>query len=835
VGAKTTIMDTAMIKTSPMMQQWHECKEEAKEALLLFRLGDFYEAFYDDAAILSSELELTLTKRQGVPMSGIPAVSLEGHLDRLVKKGFLVAIAEQVEKANETRGLVKREIVRTVSSATNITTNSISEKQNQFFGAIARINASYGLALIDLYTGEMIALEFENETQLKDELYKRAPKELLISKKFPCQTDAITRSKEDGYFDLKLATNTLCSHFGIHSLDSFGLTSMVSAIVAAGSLLRYISDDLGHSVSHIQKIQKETNSAYMGIDPTTAKHLEIEKLFEHLDFTSTPMGARLLRNWVFHPLVSEKGILHRQSAIDFFQSFPLKIERVRDLERLVMKIKTGHIFPRDLLSLSESIKQIPLIKKHLNQSTADILRNANSQLVDLSSIATKIDHAIVLDPPYRISEGNVFKPGFSEELDEIRSLRQNSQIWMANYQAKLQNELEIKTLKVSYTKAFGYYIEVSKGQTNKVPAEFERKQTLLGAERYTTFELKEYERKILHAENLILEIEERLFKQLIDEIALHAEDLQNIASSIAMIDAVCSLASAAKKYRWTKPEICSEDLLELKAARHPIVENMLSFGTFIPNDTLLSPSSRLLLITGPNMAGKSTYIRQVALIAILAQIGSFVPADHAKIKIIDKVFARIGASDDLSKGQSTFMVEMTETANILHSATAKSLVILDEIGRGTSTYDGISIAWAVAEYLLREGLSPKTLFATHYTELTELEKQHKTVRNFRVSVHESDEGIVFLHKIAPGGADKSYGIHVAKLAGLPKEVLFKAKLRLTELEALPQKKKSKEKQLTLFNDEHREDEILQALQAINLDELTPMQALLLIAEWKKRL
>lgn len=823
------------------MEQWHQCKQKGGDALLLFRLGDFYEAFYDDAAILASELELTLTARQGIPMSGIPAVTLDSYLDKLVKRGFLVAIAEQVEKAGETKGLVKREIVRIVSLATHITSTQSSEKANHFFACITRVNTTYGLSLIDLHTGEMIVSEFDTFPLLLSELHKVAPTELLMSKKFhsthTLDFKGRVNIKEEWYFDHQIATDKLRSHFSVHSLDAFGLSAMVSAINASGSLIRYLSDDLALSLSHIRKIRPESYSSYMGIDPSTIKHLDLEGLQEHLDFTSTPMGARLLKQWVFHPLLNREEIEKRQEAISFFverTNFP-RLTKVRDLERLVMRIKTGHIQPKDLLSLSISLREIPPIAKELDGVAPSLLQSIRNGLIDLQEVSETIEIALVEDPPHRLSDGNVFRKGFSEELDEIRFLRQNSQEWLANYQMSLRDELDIKTLKVSYTKAFGYYIEVSRGQSNKVPNLFERKQTLVNQERYTTPELREYERKILHAEVLMQDLEGKLFESLVQEVGLHTDSIQKIASAIGELDALLSLSSSAKKYGWVCPRFTSKDVIEIIEGRHPIVESVSPSNTFIPNDTTLGEEARLILLTGPNMAGKSTFIRQVAILVILAQMGSFVPAKEMTLGIVDKVFSRIGASDDLSKGQSTFMVEMTETANILHNATSQSLVILDEIGRGTSTYDGISIAWAVAEYLLRAECSPKTLFATHYTELTELEKHKKGIKNYRVAVHESEEGIVFLHKIIPGGADKSYGIHVAKLAGLPKEVLSKAKLVMADLEAMPQKKKPKEKQLTLFADDPKEEEIIQALASLNLDELTPMQALLTIAEWKKRL
>lgn len=858
-------------KTSPMMSQWHQCKAQAKEAILLFRLGDFYEAFYDDAAVLAKELNLTLTQRQGIPMSGVPSVSIEGYLEKLINLGFLVAIAEQVEKASEAKGLVKREIVRIVSPATHTTSTTLSEKTNNYFACITQVNSVYGLSLIDLHTGEMVATEVDSLSEIVDELYKKMPSELLLSKKLyekhietidqlQKQLSFRLNLKDHWYFDHQMAMSRLSSHFSVHSIEAFGLKTMVSAINASGSLLSYLLDDLNQNLSHVKKIRPEHLTKFMAIDHTTAKHLELFTalnqdpsctLIALIDETSTPMGSRRLRNWLAHPLLDIEEIQSRHEAVESFmgspslmQSLPIHLKKIRDLERLVMRVKTHHANPRDLLALANSLKAAPLVFSDINRHNTPLLISIKEGVKDLTSLSTHIEGLLVDEPPVKINEGGIFREGHHKELDEIRRLKRNSQEWLAKYQEKLREEFDIKTLKVSYNKAFGYFIEVSRAQASKMPETFERKQTLVNQERYISLELKEFEQKILHAEEQIQEIEYQLFLTLRQTVADQAEAIQFIADRISHIDCLLSLALVAKKHNFTKPEVNEGDELSIQMGRHPIVENKLQGESFIPNDTVLnSLEAGLLLITGPNMAGKSTYIRQVAIITILAQVGSFVPASQATIGLVDKVFSRIGASDDLSRGQSTFMVEMTETANILHNATSRSLVILDEIGRGTSTYDGISIAWAVAEYLLRPEASPKTLFATHYWELTEMESKHPKVKNFRIAVHETDEDIVFLRKIVPGGADKSYGVHVAKLAGLPHKVIERAQELLIEFENRPQEEKvskkntRKQKQLLLFDDEKEseKEEILAEISSLDTNQLTPMQALTFLAEWKKRL
>lgn len=805
------------LKLSPMMLQWQECKKNAKGALLLFRLGDFYEAFEQDALILSKELDLVLTKRQETPMAGVPAHACEGHVDKLLAKGYKIAIAEQMEDPKSTKGLVKRDIVRIITPGTVITSTLLSDKSSNFLAALTQVNTIFGLAILDITTADFRVLECDSEQDLIDELSRLQVKELIISEKcakylsplFENAIHCLKEIRDEWLFDHKMATEKLSHHFQIYTLDSFGLKGMTAAINAAGALLSYVKDDLTLSLDHIKTIHLRTLTSYMSLDRATQKHLELVEplhdkgttLLDILDHTLTPMGGRLLKEWLLHPLLSVSSINARYDQLEKFLKNPhLMIEltqvlkEIRDLERLNMRIQTGFASPRDLVGLQSSLEPLP--KMAVILSFLDM-----GEIPDLSHITFKLKEALVDLPPLRLNEGGIFKSGYYAHLDELRTLKSDSQAWVLNYQTHLRQTTQIKTLKVGYTQAFGYYIEVSRGQADKMPADFQRKQTLINSERFTSSELKEFEHKILSAENLISSLENELFTSLRKEIASHSETISKVAKTIASIDALLSLAKIAKNNNYTRPMIDEGNHFAITEGRHPVIEASLQKETFIPNDLLLDDQkNRLLIITGPNMAGKSTYIRQVALIAIMAQIGSFVPAKKLSLGIIDKVLTRIGASDDLSRGQSTFMVEMTETAHILHNATCKSLVILDEIGRGTSTYDGIAIAWAVADYLL-SSKKAKTLFATHYSELSQLANERLGAVNFNIAVHESDQGITFLHKIVPGSADKSYGIHVAKLAGLPFIVIKQAEAMLGKLHPTVKQKPpspKKEQQLELF-------------------------------------
>lgn len=801
-------------KLTPMMAQWQACKEVAKDSLLLFRMGDFYEAFHEDAVLIAREADLTLTKRQEIPMCGIPHYTSEAYIDKLVSKGYRVAVAEQTSDPKAAKGLVRREVIRIVTPGTLMTSTLLPDNANNFFAALTRVGSLFGLAAIDLSTGQFSVTEFEQEAELLNELWRLHPAELLTGHRFAekhtallaemrSQANCLVTTHDDWHFDHQLAYNALKNHFNVHSLDGFGLKGMTAAVNAAGALISYLQDILCLPIQHIYEISPYSTARYMALDRTTQRNLELTEgladgsrkntLLAVLDHTTTPMGARLLRQWLKQPLLDIEQIHRRQGAIELLlentallTTLDQQLEQVRDLERLMMRVSTGYATPRDLVALRYSLAPISAIKSLLTPA-GELLPLFAEQLdlIDpLPHVVERIAKALVDEPPLRTGDGNLFRTGYNAELDELRGMGCDSQAWLALYQANLRASTGIKTLRVSFTKMFGYYIEVSRGQADKMPDTFSRRQTLVNAERFISPELKEFENKVLHAEERIAAIESDLFAALRQEVSAFAQQVFTTAQAIARVDALHSLAIAAKKQGYIRPRIDATASIHIVDGRHPVIEAFQGRERFIPNDTLIDDNQhRLLIITGPNMAGKSTYIRQVALIAIMAQMGSFVPARSAHLGIIDKVFTRIGASDDLSRGQSTFMVEMTETANILHNATSRSLVILDEIGRGTSTYDGISIAWSVAEYLLNvDGKKAKTLFATHYWELTKLEEKNPGAVNYSIAVHEDNGAITFLRKIVRGSADKSYGIHVGQLAGLPQEVIMRAKEILRHLE-----------------------------------------------------
>ncbi len=847
--------------TTPLMQQWQSCKTQAKDALLLFRLGDFYEAFYEDAKLLSKELSLTLTHRQDSPMCGVPFHAVDHYIDKLIAKGFKIAIAEQMEDPKKGKALVRRDIVRIITPGTIVESRLLSEKNNNFFLSLSQIGKTFGLAIIDLTTAEFRVLEIEEEKDLLTELLRWKPSELIVSKKFVQSHPSffselsyafafLLNTKEEFHFDLRMTTETLISHFQLQTLDGLGLGGMNAAIEAAGALLSHLSEELHVNLSHIRHLQIEEVSSYMSLDYSCMKNLELfdslssdkkNTLIHFLDQTATPMGGRKLRQWLHSPLLSIEDIRKREDAIeellqkeDLLGSLPSLLDPIKDLERLNMKICSRMESPRDMTSLRTSLEALPGLKKALSSLCSSLVRQGVEKLFDLTPLTEMMKKMLADLPPLRLSEGDVIRDGADARLDELRLICRDSRSWIASYQNQLREETSIKNLKVGFTKIFGYFIEVSRGQTDKIPPSFQRRQTLSTAERYCTEELKSFEQKILTSEERSLALESSIYQQIREKVAKHFEEISQIASAISLIDALFALALIAKKHHYTRPIVDEGHLLQIKNGRHPIIESCLASSKFIPNDTLMDgEENQLFLITGPNMAGKSTYIRQVALIVILAQIGSFVPAAFAHVGIVDKLFSRIGATDDIAKGQSTFMVEMTETANILNNATSRSLVLLDEVGRGTSTYDGISIAWAVAEFLLTTpGKKAKTLFATHYWELTHLEGNIPGAVNYNVAVEETSSGIVFLRKIVRGGTDKSYGLHVAKLAGIPPTALKRAEAMLATLEkqsSRPQKfdcKKTKnEEQLSLFSpDAFFLSELKETIKRIDLDRTSPIQA-----------
>lgn len=802
------------IKLTPMMQQWVACKQRAGTAVLLFRMGDFYEAFYDDAVLLAKELNLTLTKRQEVPMSGIPWHTSEAYVDKLVAKGYRVAIAEQTEDPKQAKGLVKREVVRVVTPGALMTSALLSEKSNNFIASLTRVGSFYGFAYLDLSTAEFRVIELDNEQELLNEIYRLQPAELLLPSKLlekqaplfaeierSCRI--ILTPHEDWQFEHQVSYDALVAHFKVHNLDGFGMKGMLVSINAAGALLCHLRDNLCLNVDHICEISTYSTKNYLALDRTTQRNLELTEplnsvnlkstLLAVLDHTLTPMGARLLKHWIKQPLLCDKTISKRQDAIEAFVSNAPQLENLRklldsvgDIERLIMRVSSGCASPKDLVALKSALEPIAEIKSALRtlNNNSVLLIEEEQRLNPLPQLTQLIAQALVDTPPFRTNEGGIFREGYHADLDELRHISSDSKSWIANYQSQLRESSDIKTLKIGFTRVFGYYIEVSKGQAGKIPSFFHRQQTLVNAERYTTPELKAYENKVLNAEERSIALEGELFILLRQEVAKFANIVLCNAQAIASIDALQSLAQAALTYQYHRPLVDQSQVLKIEGGRHPVIEALNVSEKFTPNDALLdAEQNRLLIITGPNMAGKSTYIRQVALLVIMAQMGSYIPAKAAHIGIIDKVFTRIGASDDLARGQSTFMVEMTETASILNHATDRSLVILDEIGRGTSTYDGISIAWAVAEHLLiTEGKMAKTLFATHYWELTKLEEQVPGAVNYTVAVHESNDRVLFLRKIIKGNSDKSYGIHVGRLAGLPASVIGRAQEILQHLE-----------------------------------------------------
>ncbi len=840
-------------KITPMMQQWHDCKKKAKDALLLFRLGDFYEAFYDDAKLLAKDLQLTLTKRGDIPMSGIPAHTAESYIEKLIHKGHLVALAEQVEDPKDVKGIVKREVVKRISPGCVYNPNLLKDKSYNFFAALVFEKKKFALSLLDLSTGLFQCLEVDSEKSLLEELSKTCPSELLISKRFekhfPSLLEDIQIStntkicvKETYHFDPILCEDFLKDQFNMPTLDGFGLKDFPLAITASGALLTHLKNELFQELSHVKSLKPLTTTSYLSLDQTTLRNLEIlspstpssKPLLEVIDCTVTPMGARLLKGFVTHPLLDETSIQDRLNATEELLGFRPRLDlldnlsKIKDLERLLTRIETKHHSPQDVWALKESLVPLPDISNTIQKLSHPLFERVRFNLKDLSALTQLIENTLTENPPAKNFTGNLIKKGIDSRLDELKSLKENSQKFLLKYQERLREETGIKTLKVSFNKAFGYFIEVSRGQSKNMPSSFHKRQTLVNNERFISDELQKFESDILNAEENISKLEMQLYSELRHSILTYNQALRDVASAIAHLDCYLAFSELASQKGYVKPQVDASDTLHIERGRHPVIEKADPSLNFIPNDTLLDSSDRLFLITGPNMAGKSTYIRQVALITIMAQIGLYVPAVKAHIGVVDKVFTRIGASDDLSKGQSTFMVEMTETAHILNNATHRSLVILDEIGRGTSTYDGISIAWSVAEYLLKTpSKKSKTLFATHYFELTEMEGKIPGAVNYNISVKETENGIIFLRKILKGAADRSYGIHVAALAGLPKEVLTKAAAMLKSLEKSPQATKNPKNSLepSLFDLPLKKDQkVLDKLKKLSIDHLSPMQA-----------
>ena len=804
-----------MAQLTPMMQKYMETKEQYKDCILFYRLGDFYEMFFEDALTASRELEITLTGKdcgldERAPMCGVPYHAVDGYLNKLVSKGYKVAICEQVEDPKTAKGLVKREVIRVVTPGTNLDTQALDASKNNYLMSIVCTSDKYGLSVADITTGAYFVTEVEGERKLTDEITRYMPAEIICNQAFQmCGVDLedikgrlgiSIFTLDDWYFDDEMCRKALLEHFHIASLDGLGLGECGCGCIAAGSLLQYLTETQKTDLSNLTSITPYTTGKYMILDTSTRRNLELcETLREKqkrgsllwvLDKTKTAMGARMLRSFIEQPLLEPEEIEERLSAIEELNKNAIVREELReylnpvyDLERLISRISYKSANPRDLIAFRSSLEMIPPIKYILGGLQAPLLRKLHDELDELTDICDLIARSIMDEPPIVIREGNFIREGYHEEVDRLRKAKTEGKVWLADLEAREREKTGIKNLKIKYNKVFGYYLEVTNSYRDMVPDYYTRKQTLTNAERYITPELKELEDMILGAEDRLNSLEYNLFCQVRDQIGENILRIQQTARALAGVDVFASLAFVAERNNYVRPVINAKGVIDIKNGRHPVVEQMISNDMFIPNDTHLdNHKNRIAIITGPNMAGKSTYMRQTALIVLMAQIGSFVPADSAKIGVVDRIFTRVGASDDLASGQSTFMVEMTEVANILRNATKDSLLILDEIGRGTSTFDGLSIAWAVVEHISNPRLlGAKTLFATHYHELTELEGKLSSVNNYCIAVKEKGDDIVFLRKIVRGGADKSYGIQVAKLAGVPDTVIERAKELVEEL------------------------------------------------------
>jgi DNA mismatch repair protein MutS len=876
--------------STPLMRQYAAIKKDHPAALLFFRLGDFYELFFEDAVLASRELQITLTSRNkekgmAVPMCGVPYHAAEGYIAKLIRKGFKVAICDQVEDPRLAKKLVRREVTRVVTPGTSAD-SSLSSEENNFLAAIAEVGDRAGFAALDLSTGEFRATEFRGQDaarRIREELQQLRPKELLYGSSAPLFETGVSSAQRvvargsAGYAETPLddwifapdhAVPLLENHFGVLSLEGFGLAGKTAAASAAGAILHYVRSTQRGTLDHVDRIGFYERQNCLVLDAVTVRNLELIEplftgsdegitLFRSIDATVTPMGKRLLRSWMLRPSIELTAINARLDAVEAQVKELVPREELRktldgilDLERLLSRVTLETANPRDVLALAASLARIPILRNALGKFTAGRLQTLHGSIDELTDLRHRIDMALVTEPPLSLNDGGVIRSGVDKELDDLRDLSRNSKQYLAQIEQRERQRTGISSLKIKFNSIFGYYLEVSNPNLHLVPADYQRKQTLVNAERFTTPELKEYESKILDAQEKIVEIERRLFAELRSAVAAEARRIRQTALALAEVDVLAALAHIAALRDYCRPRFEESGDMEIIGGRHAVIEQQdisAAGERFVPNDLYLNSTTHsVLILTGPNMGGKSTYLRQTALIVILAQMGSFVPASSTRLGIIDRVFTRIGASDNLARGRSTFMVEMTETAAILHTATPRSLILLDEVGRGTATYDGLAIAWAAVEYL-HARTRAKTLFATHYFELTELADRLSGVKNYHVSVKESGSGIVFLRKVEPGAAYRSYGIEVAKLAGLPNEVIERAREVLQEHESAEQRVTDQlasdltgEKlrprpaaQLTIFTP--LSQPVLERLREVDLNRLTPLEALNLLAELKKQI
>ncbi len=865
---------------SPMMQHYMETKKEYPDCILFYRLGDFYEMFFDDALTVSKELEITLTGKdcglsERAPMCGVPFHALDSYLYRLVQKGYKVAIAEQMEDPRQAKGLVKREVIRVVTPGTITSSQVLDETKNNYLMGIVYMDGIYGISTADISTGDFMVTEVDSDRELFDEINKFSPSEIICNNAFYMsgvdmdelknRYQVVISALDSRFFGEESCRRILMEHFKVGALVGLGLEDYATGIIAAGAVMQYIYETQKSTLEHITTVTPYSTGQYMVIDTSTRRNLELVETMREkqkrgtllwvLDKTKTAMGARLLRACIEQPLIHRDEIIKRQNAVEELNMNYISREEIceylnpiYDLERLIGRISYKTANPRDLIAFRSSLEMLPYIKRILGEFNSELLAELGRELDPLQDIFQLIGDAIVEDPPITVREGGIIKDGYNQEADKLRHAKTEGKNWLAELEAKEKEKTGIKTLKVKFNKVFGYYFEVTNSFKDQVPDYYIRKQTLTNAERFTTDELKQLEDIIMGAEEKLVSLEYDLFCEVRDKIGAEVIRIQKTAKSIAGIDVFCSLSVVATRRNYVKPSINDKGVIQIKNGRHPVVEQMMRDDMFVANDTFLdNGKNRLSVITGPNMAGKSTYMRQVALIVLMAQLGSFVPAQEADIGICDRIFTRVGASDDLASGQSTFMVEMTEVANILRNATRNSLLVLDEIGRGTSTFDGLSIAWAVIEHISNSKLlGAKTLFATHYHELTELEGTIAGVKNYCIAVKEQGDDIVFLRKIVRGGADKSYGIQVAKLAGVPDSVIARAKeiaeelsdaditarakeiaeisSNITQHKAVPKPDEVDMQQLSFF-DTVKDDDIIRELDSLELSTMTPLDAM----------